>query len=240
MQTIKIQTTQNIELEYELAGIGDRIVAYLVDFVVYCAYGFCVLIVYQLAGTFRGSEYIFLLIILPVFLYQPLCEIFLNGQSLGKKMRQIRVISLDGNQPTISQYLVRWLFRIVDIMIGSGVIAVVTISLSSKAQRIGDMLAGTTVVRTRRPVRFSETIFTEAGDNYKPQFEQASQLNEADISLLKEVLLRFNRDPSGQAPVLIKAYDKIRKILGVYDDHDPQTFLETVVRDFNYLTGKVE
>ena len=240
MQTIKIQTTQNIELEYELAGIGDRIVAYFVDLLIYFAYGVTIVLIIDAMGGFSGGFWVGLTVILPIFFYQLLCEIFLNGQSLGKKARQIRVISLDGNQPNIGQYLIRWIFRIVDTMLGSGVVAVVTISVSPKAQRVGDMLAGTTVVRMQPSTHFRETIFAETNDNYTPQFTSASRLSESDVSLLREVVNRYKKDPGTNYNVLHKAYEKTRNILQVSEEHEKLPFLETVIRDFNYITRKAE
>jgi uncharacterized RDD family membrane protein YckC len=236
MQTIKVQTSQNIELEYELAGVGDRLVAYLIDFLIYVGYFILILLI---AESFRGfGMWIQFILFLPILFYQLLCEVFLNGQSLGKKAKNIRVISLDGNQPNIGQYLIRWLFRILDDMIGSGIIAIVTISLSEKAQRVGDMLAGTTVVRTTSKTRIEDTIFLDTIENYVPRYPQVTNLKDSDISLLKEVINRYIKDPNGTSPLLYKAYDKTRHILHITTEHDPLQFLNDVVQDFNHLTSK--
>lgn len=240
MQTIKIQTTQNIELEYELAGIGDRLVAYIVDLLIYVAYGIVVLLIIDAMGGFTGGIWLSFIIVLPIFFYQLLCEVFLNGQSVGKKIKHIRVISLDGNQPNLGQYIIRWLMRIVDTMFGSGVVAVVTIAVSPKAQRVGDMLAGTTVVRIRPSTHFRETIFTDTAETYSPQFPNATRLSESDISLLKEVVNRYQRDAGSNYSVLEKAYEKTRAVLQVHDEFEKLPFLETVIKDFNYLTGRAD
>lgn len=238
MPTIHIQTSQNIELEYELAGIGDRLVAYIIDLLIYAAYGISVFLIADAAGGIEGTGWAPLLLILPIFFYQLLCEIFLNGQSLGKKAKQIKVISLNGNQPNIGQYLIRWIFRIVDDMIGSGVIAILTISLSEKAQRVGDLLAGTTVVRTNPHTVFQDTLFSETQENYVPQFKLVYLLNDSDISLLKEVVNRYAKDPYNNNAILQKAYNKTRSVLGVTESFEALSFLETVIKDYNQITGK--
>ena len=179
-----------------------------------------------------------MILILPIFFYQLLCEIFLNGQSLGKKAKQIKVISLNGNQPNIGQYLIRWIFRIIDDMIGSGVIAILTISLSDKAQRVGDILAGTTVVRTNPNTAFQDTLFSETQVDYIPQFSMAYLLNDSDISLLKEVINRYIKDPYNSNAILQKAYEKTRTVLGVTENYEAVSFLETVIKDYNHITGK--
>jgi uncharacterized RDD family membrane protein YckC len=238
MPTIKIQTSQNIELEYELAGIGDRLVAYIIDLLIYAAYIITVLLIADAVGGNSGNNWTPLFLILPVFFYQLLCEVFLNGQSLGKKAKQIKVISLSGNQPNIGQYLIRWIFRIVDDMIGSGVIAILTISLSDKAQRVGDILAGTTVVRTNPNTAFQETLYSETEADYRPQFNLVHLLNDSDITLLKEVIGRYVKDPYNNNAILQKAYEKTRNILGVAENYEAVSFLETVIKDYNYTTGK--
>ena len=145
MQTITVQTSQNIEIEYELAGVGDRIVAYLVDVLIYGAYYFSIaLLSTQLKNMSAWWGYA---IFLPILLYQLLCEVLLNGQSIGKKVKNIRVISLDGNQPHIGQYLIRWLFRIIDTMMSSGLVAVLTVSLTDKSQRLGELGGGQSSAR---------------------------------------------------------------------------------------------
>ncbi len=238
MPTIKIQTSQNIELEYELAGIGDRLVAYIIDLLIYAAYIITVFLIADAANGKSGSNWTPLFLILPIFFYQLLCEVFLNGQSLGKKAKQIKVISLNGNQPNIGQYLIRWIFRIVDDMIGSGVIAILTISLSDKAQRVGDILAGTTVVRTNPNTAFQETLFSETEADYEPQFNLVHLLNDSDITLLKEVINRYVNDPYKNDAILQKAYEKTRNILGVTENYEAVSFLETVIKDYNHVTGK--
>jgi uncharacterized RDD family membrane protein YckC len=237
MPTIKIQTSQNIELEYELAGIGDRLVAYIIDLLIYLAYIITVFIIADVTGG-MGGGWAQLIFVIPIFFYQLLCEIFLNGQSLGKKAKQIKVISLNGNQPNIGQYLIRWIFRIVDDMIGSGVVAILAIALSEKTQRVGDMLAGTTVVRTSSQTVFQDTLYSETEADYKAKFNLVHLLNDSDITLLKEVINRYVKDPYSNNAILQKAYEKTRNILGVTENYEAISFLETVIKDYNHATGK--
>jgi len=240
MQTIRIQTTQHIELEYELAGVGDRMVAYILDGLIYGAYAFVISLVSDAIGGIGTNGWIMLILALPILCYQLFCEVFLNGQSLGKKLRNIRVISLDGAQPNLGQYLIRWLFRIVDDMISSGVVAVVTISVSPKAQRLGDMIAGTTVVRTQPRTTMQDTLFMETDAQYTPSFPRAAELTDHDISLLKEVINRCEADPLNTGPILYKAYDKTRALIGVEQEYAPLEFLRKVVMDYNALTSREE
>ena len=238
MSTIRIQTTQHTELEYTLAGVGDRLIAYLIDLLLYMTYGIGLAVVMMntsLLNFWNGAWVIVL--ILPILFYQLLCEIFMNGQSIGKRIRSIRVISLDGNQPSIGQYLIRWLFRIVDDMIGTGVVAIVSISLSEKAQRLGDMLAGTTVVRTKTSTVFDDTLFMEADGAHEPVFPQVIRLKDRDVNMLKEVIRRVRTDPERHQSLLDKAASRTREVLGVDTNLSPLDLLETVIRDYNHITS---
>lgn len=237
MQTITIKTSQNIDIEYELAGLGDRIVAYLVDVLLYAAYWFTIVLVSDV--TKSGSSYYWAFVaMLPILLYQLLCEIFLNGQSIGKKVKNIRVISLDGNQPNIGQYIIRWLFRIIDTMVTSGLGAVLTIALTDKAQRLGDILAGTTVVRSQRRTSIRETIFMETEANHQVKYPRVIELSDKDISLIREVLNRFEKLPTENNALLIKTALKVQQLIGGSGEIEAEYFLRDVVKDYNHLTSK--
>jgi uncharacterized RDD family membrane protein YckC len=240
---IRIQTTQNIELEYELAGVGDRLVAYLIDLLLYGAYLFLVILLEtetDFLSSLGGWAIVFYA--LPILTYQLLCEVLMNGQSIGKKVRRLRVVSLDGRQPTLGQYAIRWVFRIVDDMIGSGVVAILCISSTERAQRVGDLLAGTTVVRSEPLAKFHETIHARTDEHYVPIHANAMLLNDQDISLLKEVLNLVAKEPGRHARILRKAAEKTRQVIGTgpKDEGDLVGYLETVVRDYNHLTGGEE
>ena len=219
--------------------MGDRMAAYILDVLIYAAYGLLVAFLNDNISFIKGW-WTMLITALPILSYQLLCEVFLNGQSIGKRMRQIRVISLDGAQPSLGQYLLRWLFRIVDDMLSTGVVAVVTISVSNQAQRVGDMVAGTTVVRTRPRIGLQDTLFMDTDDRHEPAFPRVVELNDQDVTLLKEVINRCEIDPLNTEGILMKAYEKTRTLLKVKEPHAPLEFLRRVVMDYNYLTSREE
>src|SRR5581483_5801018 len=117
MAVISITTTQNIELEYDLASLGERIVATIIDLVIIFAYFIVIAMIENFGDMFSSTSaaIVNLLLFLPVTFYSLLSETFLNGQSVGKRVMGIKVISLNGNQASFAQYLIRWLFRLVDL-----------------------------------------------------------------------------------------------------------------------------
>src|SRR5450631_284873 len=151
MNTIKITTTQNIDLEYDLGSVGERIVAWLVDLGIFIAYFILLSAIMGFSGIdlfIEKNPWIFILLAFPFVFYNLACDIGLNGQTIGKRVMKLKVISLNGEQATIGQYMLRWLFRMVDIYLFDGLPAFICVAASDKNQRIGDMVAGTAVIKT--------------------------------------------------------------------------------------------
>jgi uncharacterized RDD family membrane protein YckC len=146
MQTVSVRTTQNVVIDYPVASLGDRILAYFIDVLIMIAYVILLILVIGF-GEIGSPAIIISLISIPLFLYHLLFEIFMNGQSPGKRQMNIKVVRLDGTPPTIGNYIIRWLLRIIEIDLMSGAIALLTIAISGKGQRVGDIAAGTTVVK---------------------------------------------------------------------------------------------
>jgi uncharacterized RDD family membrane protein YckC len=137
-----ILTGQYVKIEQPTASPGDRMVAQLIDWVLQVAY--LTLAVTQFRGL--SPENFILLVILPIIAYPLLAEVLGQGQTIGKWVRGIRVVMADGSTPTLSAYLLRWLLIIVDGPMMS-YLGILVIALTQRHQRIGDMAAGTVVVR---------------------------------------------------------------------------------------------
>src|SRR5687768_3608450 len=113
MQTIRVRTTQNVFIHYPLASIGDRIGAYLIDRVGLGLY--CAAVIVALISLSINLWWVYMILIgFPFVLYSLLFEIFMDGQTPGKRLVKIKVVRLDGTQPSIGDYLFRWLFSFID------------------------------------------------------------------------------------------------------------------------------
>ena len=232
MQKISIQTTQNVRIEYVLAGIGDRILAYIIDVVVIFAYAMTLIFLFSVASI-EPPVTIIVLLALPAFLYHLLCETLLDGQSIGKRQMKIKVVKLDGSSPGLGSYLMRWILRLVDMNMFGGGIAVLCIAVTTKDQRLGDLAAGTTVVK----VKGQETTPVFAvDDNYQPTYQEVTQLSDADIDTIQRVI-KAHRDSGNTEPVRLTA-EKVQATLGVHSDMRPLQFLFTIVRDYKHLTSR--
>jgi uncharacterized RDD family membrane protein YckC len=233
---IRINTTQNVLISYQPAGVGDRILASLLDSLFTIAYVVLVLIFVGVVtdkGTNDGMGVMamFTLLSLPVMFYNLLMEQFFNGQSLGKKIMKIKVLKLDGSQPNFGAYLVRWVFRIVDIMLFNGLVALITVAVSENAQRLGDMAAGTTVVSLKQKVSLQNTILYRPRVEHKIVFHEVNKLSDKDVGIIKEVFEHCtkNSDYIGLKQLVIKVQTKMEITSSMPDSQ----FIKVVLLDYS-------
>ncbi|MBD3616331.1 MAG: RDD family protein [Gracilimonas sp.] len=246
---VGIETSQHVKLSYEPAGVGERILAFFLDGFFIGVYYLVVIWIWGYVNDIGANPesaiqdniwILYIVLVLPMMLYHLISELISNGYSLGKKIVGIRVVKVDGTRATLSGYLVRWMFRLVEITMTSGVLAFVAVIMNGKGQRIGDILGKTCVIKERKNVKLDNTLFAEVADAYKPVFPQVAELADKDIRIIKEVLdSRSHYDYDNWFLMLQKTRKKIEDRLGV-KDHDLRgdEFLKTVIKDYNAIHGK--
>ena len=236
MQTIRVRTTQNVFIEYPLASVGERIAAYLIDWIILVLYTVAIVAIF--AKVEVKFWYVWLIVLgIPWLLFSLLFEIFMNGQTPGKLALKIKVARLDGTPPAIGDYLMRWIFSFIDFYILSGAVAVVVIAVGGKGQRLGDIVAGTSVVKLVEHHQITtQNVFVPVEEQYTPTFTQVVNLTEKDIELIQRAL-EVNRDQGNIQPVMAVT-ERIKSLLGVQTDMPPLKFLYIVVKDFQHLTSR--
>ena len=140
MSELSINTTQNVTINFTAASIGHRILAFGVDLLIIIAYLTTIYLLLEYTGFSKmlsgldgwSQMAVQSLIFLPVMFYSLIFETFFEGQSLGKKLIRIKVVKIEGYQASFGDYLIRWLFRMIDIVISSGVIGFVSIIMNKK------------------------------------------------------------------------------------------------------------
>ncbi len=241
MAAISIVTPQNIELEYDLASLGERIVATIIDFAILLGYFIIISLFTSLSADYFGAGlgWLYVIVFLPAAFYTLVSETFLNGQTVGKKVMGIKVISLNGNQASFAQYLIRWLFRLVDIWLFGSVIALVVAAVTEKNQRVGDLVAGTTLVKIKPRSALQQTLYTSVADTgYTVSYPEVINLSDADMQLVKEVLLSVQK--TGNTMLALQTVRKIESVLNIKSHHDePVNFLYTLLSDYNHITAKL-
>jgi uncharacterized RDD family membrane protein YckC len=235
MRTISIPTTQNIELEYPIATPGDRTTAFLIDRLIQGGYLFALNYFLSNSGI-EPSTGTWILLTLPATLYSLITEVAFGGQTIGKKLRKMRVIRQDGSAPAFTDYFLRWVFGVLDTGISMGLLAFITTSMNKKGQRLGDMVAGTTVVKLELVTHFDDTIFRDLDESYVPTFTEVQLLSDKDLAILQEVLAAGNR--ANNPEIIDRLARKIKEVTGVKSNLNNYHFLELVLKDYNYLYGK--
>jgi uncharacterized RDD family membrane protein YckC len=187
-ETLVIETPERVRLEFALASIGNRFLAVLVDH--FIQFLFVILVVwtaYNAAGLTGGLEeefgkisseaakWVIALMILGVFAvfsgYFVFFEWLWNGQTPGKRLMKLRVIREDGRPVTLWEVLARNLLRIFDNFPGTVIplysVGLITLFFSRRDQRIGDLFAGTVVIRERidEAPTFAETFEARTSDS---------------------------------------------------------------------------
>jgi len=232
---ISIETTQNVIIEYERASIGDRMLAYAIDMSILIAYELIILFLFSQLKVLDNMPLIILFSSVPFLFYDLVSEILLDGQTVGKMVRKIRIVSLEGKEPNIGHYILRWLLRPIDFWICLGGVALISMIMNKKGQRLGDLLASTCVVSTKQKTDFSATIFPEMEEEYTPSFLQADRLTDSDMRLIKAVIANHLKD--GSEPPLRMMSEKVKEMLGISSDMPPLLLLQTIVKDYYYITA---
>lgn len=235
MEKVSFETSQNVMIDYPLASLGDRILAFILDFVIFIAYAIVLFIFFSaMASNSEGMMVFYIIASLPLLFYHLVSEVFFEGQSIGKKQLNIKVVRTDGQQPTLGAYVLRWLLRVVDITLFMGGLAILFIIVTSKGQRLGDLLAGTTVVKIDR---IKDISLHRSVDNVEPDyqvtFDQAINLTDTDIEVIKQALRTYKK--SGVREPILAVEIKVKELLEVKSDLPPIKFLHTVIKDHNYL-----
>lgn len=234
MSKIGIETTQNVKLNFPLASVGERIAAYLLDnlFIGVCA--MFAMLLFGLLGEETTFIFIFLI---PLLFYTLLFETFMDGQTPGKRIMKIKVCKMEGDAPGFVHYLIRWMFRLVDISLTNGVVAILTIVIGEKGQRVGDILAKTTVVKTNHTMKLTNTILSEVPDDYQLVFPESKKIVDKDLELFKKVLnqLKTMDDHIQKLTFGLKARGKVKEQLGIETEIPPEQFFQTLIDDYNFL-----
>lgn len=235
MDNFQIETAQNVNIVQNVAGVGERILAYLVDGLIMVVYVLAVF--YVLSNMELGTDNLMIIGItigLPIFLYHLLWETLWNGQSPGKAAMKLRVVKLDGSKPAFSNYLLRWLLRIIDISTTSGALAIVSILLNGKGQRIGDLAASTTVITEKQTIHFSQTLLMEIPENYIPMYPQVTIFSDNEMQTIKSLFVEAKYN--GNHNVILKLAKRVANVMETKLEETPIKFIDRVIKDYNYYT----
>lgn len=259
MALIKMDTGFNIEVDLAISPFHKRLFAWLIDLLI------CWLYVKVLAAVFNLESFFIWVwswqdskfwpaftISFSILFYHLISEIALNGRSIGKMAMNIKVITAEGGQPSIGQYLLRWAFRLLDFpliivamlfskeipfwcfpLVFIGLFCVIATKMS---QRIGDLVAGTIVIDLKNATSWQDTVFTEVESTYQPRYPKVMQLSDSDINTLKSIIENVKK--KNDYDLSMRIADRIKSKLKMESDQDSLDFLETLLKDYNYYATR--
>ncbi|KPM30458.1 RDD family membrane protein [Croceitalea dokdonensis DOKDO 023] len=238
MNDFQIETAQNISISQNTAHLGDRLLAYLIDSFVIFAYTILViLLLVSLELDFADAWAIYLIASLPAFLYYVGVETLTDGKTIGKSLMKLRVVKIDGSKPSFANYFVRWMLRIIDVVLTTGGGAVLTILIRGNGQRIGDIAAGTTVISEKQKITLADTLLRDIADDYQPTFSQVTVFSDREIQTIKQ--LYDDARKYGHHKVILSLDTKIKQLTDISTTMSPVDFVDTVIKDYNYYTQKL-
>lgn len=235
MDNYQIETAQNVRITQNAASVLSRGIAYIIDYLIIITYVIIIIIIMDGIDIKPFESWSTGLVIsLPVFLYHLLLEIFLDGQSIGKKAINIKVVMLDGSKPKFSSYLIRWLLRVIDLSLTGASVALITVLINGRGQRLGDIAAKTTVISLKRKTSIVKTIAFDLPDDYKPSYPEVTILSDQEIrqinSIFKDAKTKGNHD------VILKLSKSIKTKLNIQITTRPMVFIETLLKDYNFYS----
>src|SRR5688572_15061001 len=208
-ETLDIQTPENVAFGYQVAGIGSRFLASLLDtlillllqIAVFVAL-FLILRMFNITLLDGGlASWIYAVFGLVAFLfywgYYIFFEMLWNGQTPGKRWTGLRVLRADGTPITLSESLIRNLARIVDILPMAYGVGIITMFIDKQSRRLGDIAAGTLVVHDRAPITIQSLSLKRTLNLGMQGLTKVSvdgfpieRLTNDDLSLIEDFLIR--------------------------------------------------
>ena len=238
MANTQLVTGQYVTLSQMPGSLADRVLGQLIDNIVLIAYIVVVSIVISNPPVYDmdGNAFAVLIIVLylPVLLYHPLMELLHHGQSIGKTVMHTKVVNVDGTSPTLGGYLLRFILFPIDYFLGLGLVSIV---LSKRAQRLGDLAAGTMVIKTKAPfIPLPDYSYTMEG--YVPTYSEAAELTMNQAELIHRVL---NYNKPDRLNVVNRLALKMQQTLGIVPQVGTQEqFLATMLNDYGYYCSTIE
>ncbi len=209
-----IITGQYVRIEQTPASIGTRLLALLIDdaLIAVVLVGLSTL-GWMLKLTGAAETAVILLALAFLAFYSLLCEVLNNGQSVGKRLMHLRVTRVDGSEPTIG---------------------LVSALATKNHQRLGDLAAGTVVIKEQdyHHLHVSLDEFAYVSEDYRPTYVQAADLSLEQVNVITRTLDTRGKDRDDRILQLS------RKIIGTLrlpaDTRPGEPLLQTLLRDYQY------
>jgi uncharacterized RDD family membrane protein YckC len=237
---LKVRTSDNVQIGYTVAGIPSRLLAFFIDGVinllVVVAAALAAAALYGAMGSSGGVAEALaltlfsLLLLVGHFLYFAILEATSAGRTPGKRALGLRVVRIDGSAPGLTESLGRNIARIVDYAFGIGLFVAF---FNPQSRRVGDLLAGTMVIRERAAVTPAQVLAPvmlrtpDAG----PGIDGLDHLGAHELSVVRAFLSRPGLPPDQRARLAWQIAQKLFERMALPSDAPermwpPELFLE--------------
>jgi uncharacterized RDD family membrane protein YckC len=268
MAVIKVPTSFNIDVEFEVPEFYRRLIALLIDILIQYFYLRIAIEVYS--SIARGSNFLDrdtqynlqalgILLFLPLLIYHVVLEITMNGQSVGKKIMSLRVVNENGGRASISQFLIRWLMRDIWFIL---LLAVGLQDSGPSAESVFIILAViiffvteiVLVVSSRKGQRIGDllahTILIRTNRQSSIEETVFQEVSDNYNPSFPQIMRLSDRDINaiksiletarrkGDMDMAAAASEKIKAHLKIDSAMNPFEFLDILLKDYNYLSVK--
>ena len=234
---LTIATPEGVELELTLAGLGSRLAAALLDTLIKYGVMLAVLLFFgglsALSESTSEAQDIFLLplIILTFFVlmfgYDIFFEAFASGRTPGKAALGIRVVREGGRPCGFLAATIRNLVRVVDFLPASYLVGMISVLVTAKNQRVGDLAAGTIVVRDRKMPKNPPPVGATVPPSPQVAGWDVSAITSDELTAVRSFLARrFELDPEARYRLGWELAARLRPKVGGADPSHPELFLE--------------
>ena len=229
---VKVTTAYNVEIEYHTANVWDRVIAFIIDWLIKIGY---LLLIFGvlLGGLGISNGWVIGAFSLPYLVYTLVFELFNEGKTPGKALMKVQVVSLTGRNMTSGQIITRWFARMIDFSLFTPGIAFLSSVSSMKGQRVGDVLANTTVITLKeREVNRSRFSRVKIPKGYVGKYRQVLSLKDHEVELIKHTI--YNDTPAKHA-IQLAAADRLMDFTGIPKLIPARKYLKMIVYDYNYF-----
>jgi len=225
---LTVSTPEGVELELVLAGVASRLIAALIDWLLK---GAVILALFVAFGSHLGGvgiAVVIVIVFLILFAYDVLFEVLASGRTPGKRWTGLRVVRAGGGRIDLLSSAVRNLVRLVDFLPTSYAVGIATILLTRHNQRLGDLAAGTLVVRERREAPRASPAAPDLAARERLASWDVSAISQEELHAVRHFLARRSSLAApARADLAAQLADGLRpKVAGAALVEVPERFLE--------------
>ena len=235
MTTLVLETPEGVDLSREIAGPGSRSAACVIDVAVVIVGYLMLALVSFLAAQFGISNlpgaFVQGSIILIPIAYPAAAGIFFDGRTVGKFLMGLRVVGDGGYPAGPLQHLMRSIFWPIEIVISIPLpIGLILIGITYRHQRIGDLIAGTVVVRDGRPALDHEPYQSQTWSKLPRRSldlsaSRVAELDRRDYDLIRSLLARRKMDYTANRRLYVRVAKHYCERLNLGNFQDSRIFL---------------